>query len=551
MSNNITNNNNNLNSGSGGQNNKNINDDKLNHQQLSKPLISSSTKPQIDASGDRSLIGLLLQGIDKWPFGESSLTELLILKQEQERTKQEQIKLENLEKSIQLLSNSINAKIPPPLIPNLFTGGDQQQQLQNQQQIQYQQQPTFATSTPPAQIPISASQSSLVAASPWAANATSRQGASLMSPNNSGSFQTLSPSPSFINSTMKNPPTPGYRTHQRSTTISSTKDLYSHNNSANTTLIASSSPVNAKLNLRSPKSTNQHNESITNQYITHSSPFKFPSKIHSTIPESHPITFNNTTANNLSLLNLQPVSPNQSTSFATPKSPTKIQNNPGIVVSPNQVKAKPSIPTNKNNEPVGMSSFQHVIQFHHWQLEDPAAMIRKEQQKSKDDSDSSASGHKRRKSNPEAIMSRSNSISKVTKPSNNGSVHTSTPTKSNTNNSTTKGASGSKTSNNLLNKTKRKLFSHSRARSEIIQSKSMQDFARFQVGKDNILNRDDDTASGYVNNENTNINANANSNFKNIQQQQQDKHFNPLNSLASAAVLKDQQQQQNNRNNAK
>lgn len=328
----------------------------------------------------------IVQGVDKWPFGESSLTEFIILQQEQERTKQEQIKLQNLEKSIQLLKSSIEANIPRDAIPKLFTAD---------------------------KVP----QVSLTSPQPG-------------------------PRPQHIPQISKG--------HQRSSTISSTKELYNK-----------MSPINTKFGPQGVTSPRQPGDNtLLNQYITHTSPFKFPTKIHSTaIPESQPMSFANT-------------------------------QRPSPITSPSALNSPKS---KKVPSPGDMSSFQHVIQFHHWQLEDPAAMIRKELLKGSQPQNGNTTeplGHSRRKSNPEVGISRSNSASKVTKPPSNPVTTTAKPS--------------------FVNKAKSRVFNHSRTKSENIISNliTINDFSKFKVGKENILN-------------DTNVK----------------RDFNPLNSLASAAVM--------------
>ncbi|SCV05414.1 LANO_0H06964g1_1 [Lachancea nothofagi CBS 11611] len=58
----------------------------------------------------------------EWPFSDASLTQALVFKTEQEKTKQQFYKLECVNRSIELLRTAMNAKIPGPMIANLFQG---------------------------------------------------------------------------------------------------------------------------------------------------------------------------------------------------------------------------------------------------------------------------------------------------------------------------------------------------------------------------------------------------------------------------------------------
>ncbi|GMM34648.1 hypothetical protein DASC09_019730 [Saccharomycopsis crataegensis] len=406
----------------------------------SRPTSKNSNNAYPDYTTANDDQCLSLDGIDKWPFGESSLVELIVLRQEQERTKQEQIRLQNLERTLQVLKVSIEAKVPSHMIANILNGS------------------VSSTTAADPRVPTPPNQTMMVS-SPI---------------QNPPSYL-----PTAVQQYPKQYPPIITTNHQRSSTISTTKELY-----------YKSSPTI----LLSPSHTGQNETPINHQYITHNSPFKFPKKLPYPIPESQPVM-----------------------SFQPPMSPIR---------SPlrQQPKTKPSIPANKNNETVGMSSFQGVIQFHHWQSEDPGATIRKEQQKSSSlpsSSDSNGTGHSRQKSNPELLTrSKSQTLSKgskIAKPT--GAI---SPTKSNA------VIDGSNSSSSFRNK--RKVGNHSRAKSEIVRTSTINDFGKFQVGRDNILNSKDAPprklqppvqVSGPLHNK--------------------DPKFNPLNNLVSAAMMETHQ----------
>lgn len=57
-----------------------------------------------------------------WPFSDSSLVQALAFKTQQEKTKQQYYKLECVNRSIELLKTAMNARIPGPMIAQLFQG---------------------------------------------------------------------------------------------------------------------------------------------------------------------------------------------------------------------------------------------------------------------------------------------------------------------------------------------------------------------------------------------------------------------------------------------
>lgn len=77
--------------------------------------------PNNESSDSRSVITSLLgtQATD-WPYSEGALIHALQLKTQQEMTKQQYYKLENINKSIEMLRIAIAANVPGHLIPLLF-----------------------------------------------------------------------------------------------------------------------------------------------------------------------------------------------------------------------------------------------------------------------------------------------------------------------------------------------------------------------------------------------------------------------------------------------
>lgn len=58
----------------------------------------------------------------EWPYSEKSLIEMVQLQREKEITKQQYYKLENTNKSIELLKLALNSQVPSYLIPIIFSG---------------------------------------------------------------------------------------------------------------------------------------------------------------------------------------------------------------------------------------------------------------------------------------------------------------------------------------------------------------------------------------------------------------------------------------------
>lgn len=76
----------------------------------------------------------------EWPYSEKSLMEMVQLQREKEITKQQYYKLENTNKSIELLNLALNSQVPNYLIPIIFSGEslseDLMQKLASSQQSQ-------------------------------------------------------------------------------------------------------------------------------------------------------------------------------------------------------------------------------------------------------------------------------------------------------------------------------------------------------------------------------------------------------------------------------
>ncbi|KAI0461559.1 hypothetical protein LJB42_000858 [Komagataella kurtzmanii] len=86
--------------------------------------MQSPSKANINLSGTDPLDGILKTTTDpsNWRFTESSLIQALILKKEQERTKQEYYRVESLNRTLEILRLACHARIPPHLIPTLISG---------------------------------------------------------------------------------------------------------------------------------------------------------------------------------------------------------------------------------------------------------------------------------------------------------------------------------------------------------------------------------------------------------------------------------------------
>ncbi|SCU89816.1 LAFA_0E21132g1_1 [Lachancea sp. 'fantastica'] len=68
------------------------------------------------------MVSLFGTECSEWPFSDSSLVQALAFKTQQEKTKQQYYKLECVNRSIELLKTAVNARIPGPMIAQLFQG---------------------------------------------------------------------------------------------------------------------------------------------------------------------------------------------------------------------------------------------------------------------------------------------------------------------------------------------------------------------------------------------------------------------------------------------
>ncbi|ANZ74903.1 BA75_03252T0 [Komagataella pastoris] len=86
--------------------------------------MQSPSKANINISGNDPLDGILKTTTDpsNWRFTESSLIQAIILKKEQERTKQEYYRVESLNRTLEILRLACHARIPPHMIPTLISG---------------------------------------------------------------------------------------------------------------------------------------------------------------------------------------------------------------------------------------------------------------------------------------------------------------------------------------------------------------------------------------------------------------------------------------------
>lgn len=121
---------------------------------MEKPRVASENTDK--ASRDENLRKLLANPLaSSWPYTESSLIHAINLKLEQEKTKQEYYKLENLNRSLELLRQSILARVPPNLIPLIFAGQNISQEavdsIVQSQQRPFPAQPQVQQSQPQVQ----------------------------------------------------------------------------------------------------------------------------------------------------------------------------------------------------------------------------------------------------------------------------------------------------------------------------------------------------------------------------------------------------------------
>lgn len=73
-------------------------------------------------SPDPALLALLGPDITSFPLGETAFVEALRLRAEQERSKQEQIRLEIASKNLSIIQAAIQNEVPPHLIPSMCVG---------------------------------------------------------------------------------------------------------------------------------------------------------------------------------------------------------------------------------------------------------------------------------------------------------------------------------------------------------------------------------------------------------------------------------------------
>ncbi|AAS51689.2 ADL231Wp [Eremothecium gossypii ATCC 10895] len=84
-------------------------------QEISRKSSVSSQKEAVPA-----ISSLLGPQVANWPYSETSLIHALELKVEQEKTKQQYYKLENVNRSIDLVKTALEAQVPGHFIPLLF-----------------------------------------------------------------------------------------------------------------------------------------------------------------------------------------------------------------------------------------------------------------------------------------------------------------------------------------------------------------------------------------------------------------------------------------------
>lgn len=80
------------------------------------------TPPTKEFKADPALLALLGPDIDKFPHSEPAFVEALRLRAEQERTKQEQIRLELATKNLAIIQAAIQHDVPPHMIPPMCVG---------------------------------------------------------------------------------------------------------------------------------------------------------------------------------------------------------------------------------------------------------------------------------------------------------------------------------------------------------------------------------------------------------------------------------------------
>lgn len=322
--------------------------DKFSNPQASASESSSrSYKKPEKTLNDPGLLGLLGSNVSTFPFSESAYVETIKLKAEQEKTKQDYYKLEIANKNLLIIQLALQAQIPSQLIPSMCVGSDFNQLTELEKQLQARVKPPGPIPGPPAQFSFPAPNLSHkspgvspvdTAFVPGHSRSNSRDlyGSDSLNANPIPpmQFRFGSGSVSTSNSQI---PTP---------TLSNRRPLSPAKIGASA-VANLEAPVTPYKSQASKKSVPLHQRHFS-MPVESSSKFKKTDKINTNLP---PLGRNPSVLSPLGLTSSIQVKP-------TPAQPLHKQSK--LTVPPSQE---------------SMTSFQHIIQFHHWKPESPGQTV--------------------------------------------------------------------------------------------------------------------------------------------------------------------------------
>ncbi|KAK6465319.1 hypothetical protein DFJ63DRAFT_332748 [Scheffersomyces coipomensis] len=343
----------------------------------------------IDQTGLLSILG---PQVSHFPYSEQSYIELVKFKTEQEKTKQDYYKLEIANKNLSIIQTSLKAQIPLNLIPLMCVGNQtatevQQQQQQQQQQLQQQQQQQQASQQQQQQ----AQQQQVQQQQAQQAQQQQQQQQQLQQQQIQQQLQMqqqIQHQQQLQQMQLQPPPPQFQRAHSRSGSYSDTLNAnpippMNYRFGGGSTLPPAPGPPQGSLkrplsparigaqavaNLAQPTSSSSAFRNSPAGRKTRSSTMH---QRHYSMPVESP---------SLSSRKIEPIdTQNLQPSREQSGDPTLLHS-PSGATSNIQVKPSPAQPLHKQsklNQPPSqesMTSFQHIIQFHHWKPESPSSV---------------------------------------------------------------------------------------------------------------------------------------------------------------------------------
>lgn len=294
-----------------------------NQQESKEYRPKEGARDALNNIDDTGLLGLLGPNVKSFPFSEEAFVESVKLRAEQEKTKQSYYKLETANKNLLILNTALKAQVPPNLIPMMYVHHDDVKGKDPETQPEKKTNPSSSLASPFQQ--------------------------SKGTPTNRNLYQQDASNSNLV-------PPIHYKFGGANTPNTSRRPL---------------SPAKigaaAVANLATPTNTYRTNRKVLPQHQRH---FSMPTTTSSTTPyRKLPGDLNTIDTSGEAQAKLKPISTNTSDSSTL--------HSPLGATSSIQVKPSPAQPLQKlvklANPPSqeSMTSFQHIIQFHHWKPEGP------------------------------------------------------------------------------------------------------------------------------------------------------------------------------------